>query len=257
MEAVKEKGQLIKVKPIDPKVVDQYADEAQGLVGTVKDIEIVDQSGYEFAASLLKTIKEKSKLLEDERKKIVGPLDMAKKAVQALFRGPQDVLVSLESGLKSKMIAYAEVQERKRREEQERLQRQAEAERRKKEEQERAWREKEEAKRREAAKLEAEGKEEEARKAREAAEKAAEKADERSFAADQVIAPVAAPKVDKVKGVSYRESWFADVEDFSKLPDDYKLPDTSKLNKVANATKGSIVIPGVVFKSKKILSSGV
>jgi len=69
------------------------------------------------------------------------------------------------------------------------------------------------------------------------------------------VAPIAAPKVDKVAGVSYRDEWFADVVDFALLPDTYKLPDTAKLNKMAKATKGSVPIPGVVFKSKKIMAA--
>jgi hypothetical protein len=247
--------EIIKVDPIDPKEVDGYLEKALEGEKLALSIKIEDQISYGKAAEFLSEIKGKYKELEVERKKITVPLDNAKKAVQALFNRPKEVLESIEGIIKNKMIEYAEGQERKRQEEQARLDRIAEQERKKKEEQERAWREKEEAARREAARLEAEGKAEEARKAQEAADKAAAKAEERSQAADDVFAPIAAPKVEKVAGVSYRENWTAEVVDFSLLPDVYKLPDMVKLNKQAKATKNSVPIPGVVFKMEKILAS--
>jgi hypothetical protein len=247
--------ELIKVDPIDPKKIDLELEQALKEEELSRALVVNDQASLERAAAFLSEIKARAKDLESERKKITIPLDNAKKAVQALFSRPKEVLESIEGIIKGKMIEYAEGQERKRQEEQARLDRIAAQERKKKEDQERAWREKEEAARKEAARLEAEGKAEEARKAQEVADKAAAKAEERSQAADDVFAPIAAPKVEKVAGVSYRENWTAEVVDFSLLPDVYKLPDMVKLNKQAKATKNSVPIPGVVFKMEKILAS--
>lgn len=246
---------IIEVKPVKTEGIEKAAAAIDECLERVVQVDVVSQDTYEKAATFLKEIKEKAKTIELERKKITGPIDAAKAAVQALFKRPQEVLAEAERVLKDKMLAYTEAQEKKRREEQERLERIAAEDRRKKEEQERAWREKEEAKRREAEKLAAEGKADEARKAQEDADKAAAKADERAFESQNIAAPIAAPKVDKVAGVSCRDEWFAEVTDFAALPDEYKLPDLVKLNKQAKATKDSVKVPGVVFKSKKVLAS--
>lgn len=72
---------------------------------------------------------------------------------------------------------------------------------------------------------------------------------------DAILMQAEAPKAQKVAGISTRVKWHAEVTDFAKLPDDYKLPDMQKLNKLAQASEGALNIPGVAFKSSKVISA--
>ena len=155
------------------------------------------------------------------------------------------------------MITYETEQEKIRKEQEEKLRKQAAAE---------------EARKKKALEEQARKKEEEARKLREEAEKAdteekarlnsiakkkEEEADARREKADatHVEAPVLAPRVEAPKGISYTMKWTAEVIDFKALPDEYKLPNDSMLNKLAQATKGKVPVAGVKFKSEKIVAS--
>jgi len=247
--------QIIEVKPVDTQGIAKEEAKVLKIAAIASEVTISTQNQYEDGADMLKAIKAKAKQLDTSRKAITIPIDQAKKAVMDLFRRPLEMLADAEKTIKTAMISFTNEQERIRQEEQTKLEAKAEADRKKKEEQERAWREKEEAKRAEADKLESEGNVEEARKAREQADKAADKAEERSFESDNVVAPVAAQNVDKVAGVSYREDWYAEVVDFTVLKDDFKVADMTKLNKLAKAVKNTMDVPGVVFKSRKILAS--
>lgn len=253
----KAKNNVIEVQPIKTDWIKVEADLALGMLSSAERVEIENQAQYEYAADCLKGVKAKAKELDTKRKAITGPIDMAKKAVMDLFRKPTEDLDKAERLLKKGMLAYTEEQERKRREQEEKLQKQAEAERRRKEKQQRAWEEKERKKREEAEKFAAEGKAEEARKAEAEAEKAAEKAAEREEEASQVQAPILASNTEQPKGVSYRSKWTAEIIDLSKVPVEYLLPNMPMLNKVAQTTKGALVIPGVTFKEEKIVASGM
>ncbi|MFA6142478.1 MAG: hypothetical protein WC738_04195 [Candidatus Omnitrophota bacterium] len=256
----------ITIAPINTEQADEASKQAVATLTEVRSITIKSQDGYDKASEVLKTIKGKIKLLDTLRKGITKPLDEAKQKVMDLFRTPLEHYEEAETVLKKGMLTYSEEQEALRRKEQERLERIAAEERRKKAEQEAEWRRKEEEKRKEAEKLAREAarekdakvkaeKEALAAKAKAEADKAASKADERAFEQQNIIAPTAAPKVEAVAGVSYRDQWTAEVTDFEKLPNDYKLPDMSKLNKVAQATKGTLNIPGVKWNKEKIISS--
>lgn len=195
---------------------------------------IINQDQYEKAASVLTEIKSRYKELEKQRKEITVPLDNAKKQVMDLFREPLEQLKSAEDTIKRTMIGYTDEQERLAREEQKRLQ-------------ELADKELERQKKLIEAKIErakASGKE----------EKVETLEMEKEMIAP-VVAPVVVPKIDTPKGVSYRDKYTAEVIDFKLLPDEYKLPNQSALDKVAQATKGTISIPGVKIKSEKILAS--
>jgi len=194
------------------------------------NIIINNQEDYELAAKIIKEVKSRLKELEEERKKITKPLDDGKKAVMDLFRKPLELLETAERKLKAAMNKYVTEMERKAREEEERLRKLAEAEAEK------------ERKRLEAQikKAEEKGK--------------VDKVEELKAKQEEIIpiTPVIMPQVENPKGVSYREKWYAEVIDFKLLPDEYKLPNQQALDKVAQATKGSLQIPGVIFKSEKI-----
>ena len=225
--------QLIEVAPINSKVADEYSSNAINLYDRASMLMITNQEKYENAAELLKTVKGMAKELEEARKKITNPLDVAKKAVMDLFRKPAENLEKAESTLKRIMISYTQEQEQIRREQEEKLRRQAEAE---------------EARKRKAF-------EERAKKAEESGK--AEKAEElRQKAAEvQVVAPVLASTVQKVAGVSMKKNWKARVINPMAVPREYLVIDEQKLNQVARATQGTLVISGVQFYSEDILAS--
>lgn len=224
---------LIEVKPIDTKSAHEYAIQANEITGQINKIKIINQQTYEQAADILKNVKAMAKRLEETRKSITSPIDLAKSAVMNLFRAPSDVLVTAEANLKRAMIDYQNEQERIRREQEAKLRREAEEKARKEQERLQAR----------AEKAEANGKAEKAEELREQAEQV------------QVVAPVLAPTVQKVDGVSVRKNWKARVVDASLVPRQWLVVDEKKLDQIAKATKGSMDIPGVEFFAEDVLAS--
>lgn len=98
---------------------------------------------------------------------------------------------------------------------------------------------------------------EEERKRKEAEELAALSAEAESSgdiatAAEAVaaaaIAQATVTVMPKVAGTSMREVWRAVVVDVSQLPREYMIVNQSMLDKMAQATKGAVPIPGVRFE---------
>lgn len=98
---------------------------------------------------------------------------------------------------------------------------------------------------------------EEERKRKEAEELAALSAEAESSgdiatAAEAVaaaaIAQATVTVMPKVAGTSMREVWKAVVVDVSQLPREYMIVNQSMLDKMAQATKGAVPIPGVRFE---------
>jgi exonuclease VII large subunit len=195
---------------------------------------IANQGDYESASIVLKNVKSRYKELDEQRKEITKPIDDAKKSVMNLFKAPLELLEKAENHIKRQMIDYTNEQERKAREEQLRLQRIAEQEAEK------------ERKRIEAQiqRAEASGKLEKAGMLK-----------ERKEDVEVLTVPVVAPRIETPKGVSFREAWSAEVTNIDLVPREYLMVNLQALNKVAQATKGSLVIPGVKFNCEKILAS--
>lgn len=226
-------AELIEVQPIQKDSAKEYELKAAVYVSKSKELIIENQNDYEQAANDLKVVKSIYKTLEEARKKITTPLDIAKKAVMDLFRDPSTALEGAELVIKRKMIEYTNEQERRRRVEEERLQREAKAA------------EEKERKRLQdiADRAKASGKDE---KAQEFEQKAQE-----VF----IPAPVVAPTVQKVAGVSMKQNWKARILDVNKVPRNYMIVNESMLDKLAKATKGSLTIEGVEFYSEDVLAS--
>lgn len=68
-------------------------------------------------------------------------------------------------------------------------------------------------------------------------------------------APVVVAGPAKQDGIAYRDEWYAEVVDLGALPREYLLPNTTALNALAKATKGTVRISGVEFKSRKVVSA--
>ena len=225
--------EMIAVEPIKTDSAKEYNDRAMTIQSQVKNLVIKDQASYENAASLLKAIKDIGKMAEEARKKITVPLDQAKKAVMELFQPTATATANLEAHLKSLMIAYTNEQNRIREAQEAKLRQQAETEerRKKKELEERA------------AKAEASGKVEKAEELRQQAQEV------------RVEAPVLAPTVQKVSGVSMMKLWKARCVDINKVPREYMVINQSMIDGVAKATKGSLVIAGIEFFAEDVLAS--
>jgi hypothetical protein len=217
----------INIAPIDVSKAQEVTIEAQNINTHAGALAIKTQVEYEDASAFLKRIKTKYNEIEATRKSITQPLDQAKKNIMDLFRKPLELLRQAEGVAKRSILTYMDEQERIRREQEEKLAREAEKKRKELE-----------------AKAEA---------AREAGKET--KAEQYEEKANNVVAPVLAPTVEQAKGQAVKLQWSAKVIDFAKLPDNYKLPNMPMLNKVAQATKGQVPIPGVEFKSEKILAS--
>ncbi len=81
----------------------------------LKDFSIQTNEDKEVVGGLLKVTKEQLKHLEDEQKKVLGPLKDAEKAVRALFGPALTALQHFEGALKGKLIAWENLLEETRR----------------------------------------------------------------------------------------------------------------------------------------------
>lgn len=231
---------------------------AESALSMVESMTIDCQETYELAADELKAIKAKAKSLEDQRTAITGPINKALKAVNDLFRTPGNYLEQAEKIIKGKMIAYTTEQERIAAEERRKAEAAIKAE------QDRIAREtaeREAAAQAEAEKLLAEGNAEAAAEVQAAA---AMESASMAVAAQVMTAPVAAPAVAKVSGVSMRGVWKAEVNDKAALiayvaanPQFHNVLEvnTSALNQMAKAMKDAMQMPGVRVYEEKSLAS--
>jgi len=219
---------------IDAEQALKQTDDIITLFDRSQKVIIRNQSEYNDSAIFLKEIKSRFKEIEKKRKEITVPIDEAKSKIMDLFRKPLDLLRKAEETVKDVMGVYDSEMERKAKEDQARLQRLADMEA---EKQKRIIDEK-------IARAEASGK-------LERAEALAQQKEE----IIPIVAPVITPSIETPKGVSYRDKWDAEITDINLVPREYLIPDMQALNKLAQATKNSLKIPGVKFVCTKVLSS--
>jgi hypothetical protein len=197
------------------------------MVAKAQALEIKDNPQYFTATDFLKGIKALEKEVEDTFDPIIEKSHLAHKEALSQKDKYFKPLVNAERLIKSKIGEFLVIEERKRKEAEDKLRREADKKR-----------------------------EELERKAEEAAANGKEsKAEQYQEKANNVVAPTLAPTVEKVEGISFRENWYAEVTDINLLPKTYMLPDMVKLNKFAKAMKDSVAVPGVTFKCEKIVSS--
>lgn len=190
----------------------------------------------EAASEDLKRVKGLAREIDDQRKEITGPLDLAKKRVMDLFRKPAEFLERAEITIKNACIAFDREQERIRREQQAEAARAADAERKRLSD--------------EAAAQAKAGNAETAHAIEQAA---------------QMVAPV--PVVidrPRIAGEAMREVWRAEVTDLVALARavadglvaaENILPNGPVLNGQARALKGALAIPGVKAVAERVLAS--
>jgi len=204
----------------------QYVEEFGAIV--IKTDEVYSASG-----EILKQIKQKKNILEEERKKMTVPLDDAKKAIMDFFRRPITMLENLEGNIKANMLAYYNEKEKARRAEEQRQRDIAAEEERK-------------AKAKidkEIAKAEAKGQD----------------TTELEMKKESVYIPPAevAASTPKVAGVSARKVWTYKIVNRDLIPKEYMIPNEALLRSTATSTKGTMEVPGVVFYQESSMSARV
>lgn len=223
----------IKVKPINTEDLEKETNVDEIILRT-DHLVITNQTELDNAALILVDVKKRYKELDAQRKAITNPIDAAKKLIMDLFRTPLTKLEMAESIIKKAILKYDDEQREIARQEQIKLQKLADQEA-------------EKQKRLLDAKIE-----------RAEASGKVEKVEELQIQKENIVpiaAPIVTPKIEQPSGVSYKTIWNAEVIDVNLLPREYMIPNLQALNKVAMATKGTLIIPGVKFVSSKILAS--
>jgi len=205
----------------------------QALTTQANSIAISNQKQYETANEFLRAVKGLQKEIHSTFDPIVEAAHRTHKEATSKRKEHLDPVIGAEGIVKDKMIAYDDKMEAIRIEEQRKIDAKA--------------REEEERKRKELAsraeKWAAKGKIAKAEELQEQAEEV------------EVVAPVIAPKVEKVAGVIYSKTYSVDTADINQVPREYLLINFPALNKRAQASKGMAKVTGVTFKCTKKLAS--
>ena len=217
----------------DKNVVSKIEKETRDIVAQAKSIVITNQAQYEGANVFLRA----DKMLQKSIKATFDPIvDSAYRTYKEAGNKRKEFLEPVQDAekvVKNIMIAYDDKMEAIRREEQRKIDAKARVE--------------EEIKRKQLEKRA----EEWAAKGKEAkAEELQEQAEE-----VEIVAPVIAPKVEKVAGVIYSKTYSVDTADINQVPREYLLINFPALNKRAQASKGMAKVTGVTFKCTKKLAS--
>ena len=213
---------------------EELKEEVLPVVREAEATQVESAVSYQHAASFLKNVKAAQKKV----KEFFSPLKAtAKAAHSAVCAGEREMLAPLteaESGVKRKMLAWQQEQERIARERERKLQAQAEAKARK---------ERERLEKRAAAAVE---------------KGQIEKAESLEDKAAEVIAPVVhvESEAPKVEGIKYRVTWRARVTREEDVPRQWLIVDDKALQAFARATKGSKSVAGVEFYSEKTMAAG-
>lgn len=241
------------------------ATSAQKALANAVDYVIDSPMMFELASDDLKRVKALQKEVEEKRTGITGPLNLAVKAVNDLFRAPKEYLDKAEATLKRSMVAYTTEQELQAAEARRKAEEEARAER---ERLARFEQEKAEAARKaqeEAQAAAAAGDTEAAAKAMAEAQDAQQQAEIAALTAHVVtVAPtVEAPA--KVTGISGRVTYSAEVIDLLALvkavalgtaPIECIQADSKFLGAQARAfKKDGQLYPGVISKAERSIAA--
>lgn len=212
--------------------VKQKAESTETTLQKAVDYVIESPEQYENATEFLKSVKRELKELEGHRTNITGPINESLKRINDFFRAPKDRLAKAEAALKRGIATYVRIQEeaaRKRQiEEQERARKEEERKRAQLEQRAKNW--------------ESKGRDEKADALRQEAELV------------QVQPQVVTPAAPKAQGISTSKRWKHRITDINKLPREHMIPDDKKLARLAEASKGSIQVPGVEFYTEDVVS---
>ncbi len=200
----------VQTSPLIPLDSLQRVNEALDFCKSVEVVEIKTNDQYLNATKLFRELGGYIKGVDDERKKVKEPFLQKGREIDSWFKDPSTALLSLKSKLDPAIRAYEREVERKRIEEQNRLNAEAEARRKKAEEAAAEERRKAEEKRREADRI---AQEDAARatELRRQADAADVRADAKEDKAETIVAPVAQAAIPKAEGISKRANWKMEI----------------------------------------------
>lgn len=231
-------------KDLIPVQSKELVQDALDFCNSITDIMITTEDEYLNNCELVKKVTERTKKIDKERKAIVGPINLEVKEVNAYFKLALDPLGNLNSNLRKSLATYKRDKEQKRIDDQRKADAEAEKQR---------------------LKLAAQAKKDE-EKSQEAAENGdTAKAEDlhlrstvRQDMAEEVV-PVVIPKaIPKVKGISSRTDWSAQITDKKKFIEycvqnnqlHYLDINMKILNSFAKTVKDTVELPGVEFIDK-------
>lgn len=195
------------------KVVSPVVTQAQGLT-------VIDKEDYEFACNFLQFIATRKKQVEETFDPIIEKAHAAHKEALNQKKKFMDPLIGADVNVRAKVSQWRNAEERKRQDEERRLQEQA-----KREADERALQE--------AAALEASGDKELAQMVIEEAA---------SAPAPVVVLPTMVPKQE---GVSARRTWKFRIVNESLIPREFLMVNEVAIRAMVKAQKNMTKIPGV------------
>lgn len=238
---------------------------AQQALAFIQQFQITDQETYSLAAEELQAIKTRAKNLKDQRVGITGPINQALQAINALFKGPGELLEQAERMLKGKMLTYSQEQERLAAEQRRKAEEAAQAERQRLAAEAAAQQREAEAQQRAAAEAKAKGDEQAAQLAQAAAQRAQAEAQATATTAQLVVAaPAAAIAPAKAKGISTSTKVDFEVVDLTLLvkhiaahPELINLltADTVKLRAYVRGLGMSAALPGVRVFEERVMAA--
>lgn len=215
------------VQIIEPEIHDLQVSSGD-MLGQASTLTVADDASFARGGEMLLEIKRRAKIV-DER--FAEPVSLAHKAHKALTTLRDSVLSPFkqaETTIKGKLGTYQMAVEKQRRDEADRLRRQAEAQ----------------AEADRIAKAEAQ------------MDSGDIKGCEQTLAAPLKVEPVRAATPEPVmpQGISMRENWKFEIENVNLLPLEYMLPDEGAIGKVVRALGSKTNIPGVRVFCEKVVS---
>jgi hypothetical protein len=229
-----------------------------------KALIIKTSDDYECAATVLMQAKTNLDIIETARLKITVPLNAALKAANEQARTAKAPYLEEEQIIKTALLAYDDIQDEIRQEEQRKANATAQAEQDRLQAIADAATQKAEAAakvlRDQAEEAQAKGHVKDAEKllgrASQVEAKGEAKADLWNERASQVVAMVSDRAAPKVTGIAVPKVWDYEVTDEDEIPRMYTLTDHAKIRKIVMALKGLCKIPGIRVFEKKRISAG-
>lgn len=214
--------------------------EIKTIIQAANELKVENDEQSQHAAKFLGDLKGELKRLEDMRKQLTTGLNDTLKKINNSFKLRSDPLKQADVIVKRKLGAYMD--------EQRRIQEvEAEKARAEQEEAEKKAREEAEKAAAEAAKIKDET---ERKKAEEEAAKKAEEAEQIKNQEPEVEAATTSVRTDAGL-VSSKQVWTFEVEDKSKVPEEFKIVDEKAVRKAVNG--GERNIPGIkIFQKTEI-----
>ena len=220
----------------EPAAVTMSADLADRSVLALTwadELVVENQGDLDEATGTISQMKKRTKAIEDARKFLVNPLNAHVKKINDIFRSPKANFDKAEAIAKGKCTAFVVAEQKRQREEQDRLDREAEKQRK--------------------------FQQTLARKALENEDQ--EKAAQHMEKSHAVETPVAAPQAETSEGTHVTKTWVGEITNLRAFiggisagiipfdPDMISISQ-SKLNEKARALKDQVKWPGVKFEEK-------